>query len=54
MTDLTERPTDEARRDDEKDDERRVPVTLRQRAFPLLELMRGAVSSGSGVRWRKG
>ncbi len=37
--------------DEDGDDE--SPVGLRQRAFPLLELLRGAVANESDVRWRE-
>ena len=33
------------------DEEGEPPVTLRQRAFPLLELLRNAVKESCGVMW---
>ncbi len=44
-------PRDPAADEDEDDDE--SPVGLRQRAFPLVELLRGAVANESDVRWRE-
>jgi len=40
--------------DDASDPENRIGVSLRQRAFPLLDLMRRAQKSGHPVLWEAG
>ena len=40
--------------DDAGDHENRIGVSLRQRAFPLLDLMRRAQKSGHPVLWEAG
>jgi hypothetical protein len=37
----------------EEDEEGEPPVTVRQRAFPLVELLRDAARNDSSVRWRE-
>ena len=39
--------------DDDEDPEKKSPVSLRQRAFPLIELLRRAVEGGHSVTWSK-
>ena len=34
--------------------EREPPVSLRQRAFPMLEMLRAAVRENCGIMWDKG
>ena len=50
-----ERALESAPRDAEAgdDDDDEPPVGLRQRAFPLVELLRDAVANDSDVRWRE-
>jgi hypothetical protein len=39
--------------DDDEDPEKKSPVSLRQRAFPLIELLRRAAEGGHSVTWSK-
>lgn len=48
-----ERPPQEVDEDD-KPDPLTLPVALRQRAYPLLDLMRRAQSSGVPLSWEAG
>lgn len=40
--------------DEAASEDREPPVSLRQRAFPMLELFRNAVRDECGVMWEKG
>ncbi len=37
--------------DEEDEEERAPPVSLRMRAMPLLEMLEAAISDGSGLMW---
>jgi len=39
--------------DAEEDPEKKSPVSLRQRAFPLIDLLRRAAEGGHSVTWSK-
>ncbi len=46
-------PPDPPEADDDEDPEKKLPVSLRQRAFPLIELLRRAAEGGHSVTWSK-
>lgn len=52
VTDASPRPAPVAPDDDEKD-HREVPVSLRQRAFPLIDLLTRAIEQDAEVMWEK-
>jgi hypothetical protein len=39
--------------DDDEKDHREVPVSLRQRAFPLIDLLTRAIDQSAEVMWKK-
>ena len=39
--------------DDEQEDRKEVPVSLRQRAFPLVDLLTRAAAKGAQVMWTR-
>ena len=45
----TEEPAPDA--DEEDEEERAPPVSLRTRAVPLLEMLEAAIKDGSGLMW---
>lgn len=47
-----EEPLGEAQQDDDADGARQPVVSLRQRAYPLLELLRAAAGEDCDVTWR--
>jgi hypothetical protein len=40
--------------DEDEDEKGKDPVSLRQRAFPLIDLLRRAAAGGHSVTWSKG
>ena len=40
-------------KDDDKEDQKEIPVSLRQRAFPLIDLLTRAAAKGAQVMWAR-
>ena len=53
VKELTDRPPGPEADDDDEDPEKKSPVSLSQRAFPLIELLRRAAEGGHSVTWSK-
>lgn len=48
---VAEAPTPPPPNEDEEDPEKKNPVSLSQRAFPLIDLLRRAADGGHDVTW---